>query len=497
MAFSQIVKTLQQPTIKQITLSDYDTSAEGQEKGTIRQSKSSPDAGQTIGAIRPFVKIGGAIVKNIETLTIDETGFIPKLLLVFNDAPGEFSGNNFPKRNLMVSVYIATSNENLKPIRADYLITSVKSIPSSSERSKVGLSNDMTYLIKAELFVPRIYNNVSKSYSNLNSIDTLKKVCSELGLGYAQNDFNTSDTMTWININTSPLNFMKEITNYAYQDDNSFFSGFINKELIFNLINVNEQLKDSGSDDTFAVIADPLTSNLSQSQKNDSTLSTVNDTPIINFLTNRIKSAGMSNHITEANLISNNGEILKSDGYLKEIFYYDHFEPDEAKKFKSFYTSPTNTAGSDELTMLVPDDEGLAEIGNKKWMNINYGNTHEHWNAARVFNTHNLKEIEKIQLRVVTKGINFQVIRGSSVPVIMTLTLSDALRKEGNPEEEREVAEKEKLDDEVIDTQLTGRYYVKGAKYHYDPLQNPPFSTELFLARREWAPSKITFTANA
>jgi hypothetical protein len=303
--------------------------------------------------------------------------------------------------------------------------------------------------------------------------------------------------MTWININTSPLNFMKEVTDYAYQNDKTFFTGFINKELIFNFIDVNEQLKDIESDMTFPTIADPLVPNLSQKQKDSPSLNQQNNETIVNFLTNRSKSLGKPNHIIEANLISNQGEILKSDGYLKKIFYYDHFESVEDKKLKSFYTAPLNTEGSDQLTMLTPDDEGLSEIGNKKWMNINYGNTHEHWNAARVFNTHNLKELEKIQLRVVTRGINFQVIRGSSIPVLMTVTLADALRKQADPSVDRIPEEKEKLEDEVLDNQLSGRYYVKGAKYHYDPMVYPPFSTELFLARREWAPSKITFTANA
>ena len=497
MAFSQIVKTLVQPSIKMITLSDYDTSSEGTPDGVIRQGKSYADSSQTVGAVRPFVKIGGRSIVDIDHLIIDETEFIPKLTLIFTDIVGEFSGNTFPKRNLMASVYIAADNGKFKPVRSDYLITSVKTIPSTRPEDKLTLSNNMTYLIKAELFVPRLYNNVSRSYANQASSETLKKVCSELGLGYAQNDFSNSDKMTWININTSPLNFMKEITNYAYQDDASFFSGFINKELIFNFINVNEQLKDIEPDKTFSTAINPMATNLTQKQKTNTDKANIQDEAILNFLTNRSQNVGKSNHIVEANLISKQGEILKADGYLKKIFYYDHFEPIEDKKLKSFYTAPINSDGADELTMLTPDDEGLAEIGNKKWMNINYGNTHENWNAARVFNTHNLKELEKIKLRVVTNGINFQAVRGSSIPVIMTLALADAIRKEADPDNPRTNTEKEKLQDEVLDTQLSGRYYVSGVKYHYDPTQSIEFSTELFLARREWNPSKIIFTANA
>jgi hypothetical protein len=502
MAFSQIIKTLQQPSIKLTTLSDYDTSSDSQEKGIIRQGKSSPDSSQSAGALIPTIKIAGKTITVIESMTIDETGFIPTFTLIFKDNAGEFAGNNFPKRNLIASVYIAVSNEKLKPVRSDYLITSVKSIPISIDSAGLVLGNGTTYIIKGILFVPRIYNNVSKSYPNLNSIDALKKVCSELGLGYAQNEFTTNDFMTWININTSPMNFMKEITNYAYQDELSFFNGFINKEMIFNFINVNEQLKQLEADQMFLAESDPIYSNLTQRQKDLPIKGAISETTNINYLTNRAASSGKPNYIIEANLISDQGAILKSDGYLKKIYYYDHFEPVEIKegklnKFKDFYTAPLNTEGSEESNMLTPDDEGLAEIGNKKWMNINYGNTHQHWNAARVFNTHNLKELEKIKLRAVTKGINFQVIRGASIPVFLTLRLADAIRKEADLTEVRQVQEKEKLSDETLDTQLSGRYYVSGVKYHYDPTTINPFSTEFFLARREWLPSKIIFTANA
>jgi hypothetical protein len=499
MSFSQIVKTLRQPTVKLITLSDYDTSATGEGLGGIQRSKQLPDSSQLLGANRPFIKIGGQIVSNIESLVLDETSFIPTLTLVFTDLSGEFAGYNFPKRNLMAAVYIATSNDKFKPIRSDYLITKVRTLPSKSDESQLLLTKNTTYIINAELFVPRLYNNVSKSYSNSLSMDTLMNICTDLGLGYAQNDFTTNDAMTWINYNTSPLNFIREITNYTYSNDNAFFNGFINKELIFNLIEVNEQLKGLETDFTYINSNNPLRTNLTQESKTSTLKSQINDGLEVNFLTNLSQNIGRSNYIIEANLISNQGEILKRDGYLKKIYYYDHFDENEdiKKKFKDFYVTPLNTAGSDEITMLIPDDEGMAEIGNKKWMNINYGNTHENWNAARVFNTHNLKELDKIQLRVVTNGINFQIIRGSSIPVLMTMRLAETLRKNPDVNKERQVQPKETLESEVLDDQLSGRYYVIGVKYHYTPLESNQFSTEFFLARREWQPSKIIFTANA
>ena len=148
--------------------------------------------------------------------------------------------------------------------------------------------------------------------------------------------------------------------------------------------------------------------------------------------------------------------------------------------------------------MLIPDDEGMDEIGNKKWMNINYGNTHEHWNAARVFNSHNLKELEKIKLKVLLKGVNFQVIRGMVIPVLLTTSMGEKIRRESNAELEVDAnPDKQEINEETLDSQLTGWYYVKSATYVFDPTDHHQFSTELVLSRREWSPSKIKSTANA
>jgi hypothetical protein len=102
----------------------------------------------------------------------------------------------------------------------------------------------------------------------------------------------------------------------------------------------------------------------------------------------------------------------------------------------------------------------------------------------------NLKELEKIQLKVTLNGINAQVTRGSVIALIITQRVAQQLRKEfdqENPEKTNETSRK--MSDETPDLQLTGKYWVKGAKYYYDgPTQK--FETELILSRREWVESK-------
>ena len=91
-------------------------------------------------------------------------------------------------------------------------------------------------------------------------------------------------------------------------------------------------------------------------------------------------------------------------------------------------------------------------------------------------------------------GINFQVIRGSVISVIITQRVADQIRKEADPKKPANEGNR-KAEDEVPDVQLSGKYWVKGAKYYFDG-DAREFSTELILARREWVASKKIKTPN-
>ena len=497
MSFRQQLKTSILPKLKLPDLFDLDTSKGSTTASITKAPQSMPDIAQKAGADSPFIKIGAKVVTNIESLTIDETGFIPKLTLMFKDVTGEFSGDNYPKKNILVSLYIASPNEQLKPVRNDYLITSMKSLVPRNIGDNFEFSKNITYIITGDLFVPRLYNNVSRSYPNMSSKDALKTVAEELGLGFFENDYNLNDAMTWINPSTSSMNFIKHVADHAYQDDTSFFKAWISKELMLGMVDVNAQMYSEESDETFTSLADSYVTNISQDQKNSDFKDAYKESTLPNFITTMAKFKQQANYIYEISLISEHGEVLKSSGYKKQIFWYDHFEPDEENKYKTFEAMPTNTDGVSEAYALVPENEGFDEVGHKKWTGLNYGNTHENWQAARLYNTHNSKELKKIQLRAVLKGINFQVIRGSVVPVTVTMRVGEKLRKSFSPDDANQNPENKEIKEETVDLQLSGKYYVMGAKYHYDPKDPRKFMTELVLAKREWAPSKTSDSENA
>lgn len=494
MAFSQVLKRIQQATIPIVELFEPDDSTDARQGGAVTSGSLVPSAAQSTGADKPFVKINGYYCQIIENLIIDETGFIPTLTLVFKDPYGEFAGPAFPKKNLLASVYIKSSNDNLFAIRADFLITSIKSLTKPTTKTLGGVSTGVTYLVKGELFVPKLYNNVSKSYAAVGSKDALISLASELGLGFVENQVVTADTMTWINMNTSPLNFIKDVANHAYGGDEFFFDAYISKELNLCMIEVNNQLLSSDLDETFIASANSKDLDNNQLVKEIANKSEVDQYTMVKLLTSDPAMSKLANYIIEASLISSQGKILKESGYKKKIYYYDHVLDDEPiNKFQDFFMAPLSTEGALDEHLLIPENDGLDEIGVKKWMDINYGNTHGQWNAARLLNTHNLNELEKIQLRVVTSGINPQTVKGDSIFTYITQFVGENIRVGGTSTEDNGnrangAAQRDILPDE----QLSGRYYVKGVKYHYDPTRSDRFHTEFFLSRREWRPSKIT-----
>lgn len=241
MALDQIILTTLDPTLSIVELTDLDDSRDVKSRALTKKPKHRPSTAQTAGRDEPFIQINGYSVLTIDSFIIDETNFLPGMTLIFVDESGEFNGNSFPKTNMIASSYVKVANGKFKPLRQDWLITSIRSIPTKKGNSD-SASGGIEYVIKGELFIPRFYNNVSKSYASLTSKDALFKVAEELKIGFAENLVKPADSMTWLNFNTSPANFIKDVISHSYQDEDSFFTAFVNKEYCLNYINVNVQL---------------------------------------------------------------------------------------------------------------------------------------------------------------------------------------------------------------------------------------------------------------
>ena len=139
---------------------------------------------------------------------------------------------------------------------------------------------------------------------------------------------------------------------------------------------------------------------------------------------------------------------------------------------------------------LEPTNTQLKDTEIRKWVNIQYKNTHSNYVAAKVINSHNLNELKKIRLKVTTAGINVNSTRGMRIPVGIYDSAAEAVNmKLTEPEASKETKLRNvnMPDSEVYNEFLSWIYYSTGCRYIYDSMVG--FTTELVLSKRDWVPN--------
>ena len=324
MAFRHVLTSSLDPTIPLKEMAIWNDTSEGADtpKPQSLAFTSPPNNSNNelkTGSFSPYIQINDFTLADydIESLTIDETGFIPKITVVFEDSYGWMDPVQFPNKNPILSIYIKSLHEKMKPIRNDYIITSIK--------------GSGTKIIKGELFIPGIYTNLSKSYGELTSKDVLFRVCEDLGLGFQSNQVSPSDEMRWFNPNWNSKEFMKHIASHAYQDDETFIEAFIDKYYHLTYVNANLQLEQDGEFDN-TIFTGSKDYNISEDIQSSLTKQ-LNVVPSGLVQNPRITSG--TNAIKERHLVTENGDILLSDGFRKRIYFV--FNINKLFYFRAFY----------------------------------------------------------------------------------------------------------------------------------------------------------------
>lgn len=478
MAFKHVLKSTLSPNIPLKEMSMWNNTEEGKGPSERHLKKNKDAAGfnnkEGTGNNEPFIQINDFNIasSDIETCIIDETGFLPQITLVYEDSSGWFSPVQFPNKNPILSLYVKSTHEKMKPIRNDYIITSIR--------------GNQTKIIKGELFIPEIYTNVSRSYNNLTSKECLYKVCEELGLGFQSNEVAPSDAMNWINPNWNSEKFIKHISKHSYQDDQSFFHVFVDKYYHLNYVEANIQLEQDGEfDGTIFTGADSY--NISNNVQSESQKQ-IEEVPM-GLVENPRMNKG-TNIIKERHLITENGEILVKEGFKKRIYYYDTSlnEEDPVDKLVDFYVKPIKSNITKGRSRdLSPENESLKNTESREWINIQYPNMHKNYVAADAINSHNISELNKIKLKTITDGINYNTTRGMRVPVAIYENDVDNEYSKAWGFEQDKANQTQALKESVYNEFLSGIYYSIGNKHVYEKGGN--FRTELLLAKRDWIPN--------
>lgn len=484
---------------------------------SIKQSKAKNESYKpedTLGVQYPMIRINEYIFSKEEiiNMTIDSNSFLPKITLVVSCIGSKFINSELPKDGDIISVFIQTGNDVLKPIRNDYVITSVFGGEGTSNMSAKSIT------LYGELFIPYLKSaKLSHSFVG-TSYECLQDIAKKLGLGFASNETGTDDKQIWFNGTQKFNKYIETVVTHAWKDDNSFFSCWIDVFYNLNFVNVNKMLLRPEEKIDYAVSIGSVTG----TEETNINKSTDNIRPSYKIFTNAPSAKSTGFYIknwkpkNKASAITfRAGSKLHSQFYVHNNNYYNDsnkkicnditLEPlyDE-KKTKTHILLRGRSTSNPKYTKdgFNQANYSYPEIYvNYTWMGIQDtisnpdddvmkwdGNHHRNYYLAKSFNWLNLLELDKLNIDIEVTHLNSNVIKGDKLPIIILFN---------NLFESSQTKNVELDPNRIINSFYSGWYYVKGFTIEYDKNAQKGvfngFSQTITLTRREWVtPQPIT-----
>jgi len=428
-----------------------------------------------VGQAYPYVVMNGKEIQRtmLNRLEIDCMGFLPKMVMTMTiaGAKADFFKNVFPRAGDVVSVFLRSPNDNIKPIRNDYQIVTVDYL-GGDYQGDIGQS---MVRITARLYIPNFYAQRTFSIEG-TSYDVLKKIAEELEIGFASNVDSTDDKMKWMTVGNYE-NFINNVTDHIWQDENSFFTTFIDFYYNLNFININKQFT-YAPDGQPGVISDLNVRVPSENRTYDLTMESF-------ALTNDLATMSFNNFISKFNVINNASLITYKEGVQKDYTMYDF----SSKTLIADAVTPLSTADAPQNITPIFLNIGTGTQPSRTWLGIQYsspiGNVHKNYNFAAMLNTFNLMEIEKMMLEASLMNPNLFLHKGQRVPVLL-FNYGDNLDLLTSTDPSYQMTQRT---NSVLNSFLSDFYYVKGYKIIHDPIQQIGFSQVVYLTKREWVTS--------
>ena len=471
---SEHIKSKFEPRIKLDEIKFYDT-----DYGTGTLPEAGIKALEQRGVEFPHITINECSFNQseVQKMIIDCTNHIPRISLkLLLTTSSKFLTESFPKDGDLISVFIRGKDDLFKPIRNDYLITSVISNASAlTESDGRGLSISM----EGELNIPGLYNQVLFAKKG-NSYQIMEHIAKELELGFATNIDATDDEMTWICSYETYLEFMKHVSGAAWKDKLSFFTFFIDVYYHLNFINVNSLINYNAE----MLIALAETSIISSAE-------TPIKTPM--GLAEKCFSNGpmykASNfYIRNYKPINNSSNISKNYGYALNILFYDF----ENKSNWQLQATNITTSGAEKDKLLLrgrPGEDFYNEQQNYNYVGMLH-NVHENFYLARAHNLMNNLEMDKLNVQIDTNRVNLNVYRYENMPCVFFITSDYDRINKAYENADMQVQELE-TPAMAIDKFYTGHYLVKGMTISYtqanaNKVSDSTLVETFILSRREW-----------
>lgn len=506
-AVTKNILTVTEPTIELDTFDIPDVEA-----GDGSRDKNHDHLSKYTGDTYPAIRINEYDFgkQDIEYFKLSIRGFLPTLTVTIRDTRGVFSLSHYPKDGDVLSLYIRSKDEEVfKPIRSDFDIINVDGPPVGNQTNRSysmsteegGLkSAGAKFTFECIMKVPNLLGETCQGFDEDTSFNHLEKMAEELKLGFASNVTDTSDKMVRFCPFDTRIKFIKDHTETAYKDDNSFFTSYIDPYYYLNFVDVNQQLQyDDNVEDSLATIVEDLTVD-----KGAKDAEPAFETKL--YLTNLDKGhVQTSKYVAGYNIVNNASEVSLKNGYKRIIQYYD----DDDKEYRTFdIEALTGENLPKDLNPLKNRNDKEGEDRYKNQVKYKYvgkqssgekdGNTHLNYLYSIINNYQNLQELNKMYIDVDLPTANMTLYRFQKVPLIIYETDAHKTtvmkqREDNNKEAGGETRENEGTGDAEntgfnspkVNTFLTGVYVITGIDYIYSQ-SNQGIKQRVSLYRREW-----------
>jgi hypothetical protein len=498
------ILVITEPTLK-LDPMVYDSGKEEEPEG-VKISKEN-------GLLTPAVRINGIDLQqyDINTLSINMSGFIPELSIAFMDRENYFKGDSIPRDGDVVSIRIASRQTDVfKDIRMDFDIIrcSTSAAPDGGDNSQ-SLPGGQ-YRISGRLRVPKLYAEESKGYGKKTSLDHLEAIATELKLGFATNIDKTDDEMSRFCPYIPKARFIQDIVKHGYIDDESFVVCKIDPYYNLNYVDLNKVF--NSKNDLELSYFSKMQEDFNKNPGDDDKANKIKG-PLL--ITNHPEYQASPKFFESFKVINESGEKTAQMGYKIKMQYFEN-DSDEglvsfdiesmASKKMSDIEEPLRgrrkEGGGKEEETRYKDEVKQKYVGR-----IDADKTHGNMNINHYFaaiqNKMNYNESTKIKMEVTLDQINPSIYMYMKIPVFVVAyndtevarlkSLKENKKEKGFSTVGEEYGEDFEAENEgkiAMDEFHTGYYIVEDIKYMYDSETGAGIQQKITLLRREW-PSKL------
>lgn len=347
---------------------------------------------------------------NIKKLIVDSNKYMPSCYVCYVDEQNVMHDIGFPTDNAKLTIVLPSTNDALANVFMDFKVQKYEvELMRNSNVKKI----HMWGICSVESLLVTSYKSYDKT-----SYDLVTEVAQETGLGVMSNVDGSNDRMTWINPGLHGHDFLQDVANKAWVGESGYVWSFVDLFYNINYVDVERALSDDIGGIRWVATNIFNVSNLNKVAKtNDSTVN-------VPYLTNERSQVGSNIYFTGEQILNQSTDISLKRGYLRNAHFYD-VDGNWADRGGSYkqYALDTITGSGTGNSVLLKGEPGDVDFYKRNTTNhyldkIDTRNVYPDFLWAKLQNSENLRDLQKIAMTIVLPIPNFNIRRFEKLKLV-------------------------------------------------------------------------------